>query len=214
MISIDFHLNCTNARRIRYLALHNGIAAGISATRIVSHGSLHFYPMQDTLARAPLALQIFDHLLLGGGGSNTPRLSRLLLVVEKNGKSVRKLVKNDNETILVNVSQRSKLIRSFSHFCLSKIILFFLVIFFQCIFFPAEIHWRRSNMNNRYPILNEVCRSAKRLSKLECGWDIPGRFNKCITPAHLGFSLKLVYRVIMCEKAESKNFRPVKATVF
>ena len=28
---------------------HNGTAAGSSATRIVSHGSLHFYPMQDTL---------------------------------------------------------------------------------------------------------------------------------------------------------------------
>ena len=38
----------------------------------------------------------------GGGGFEHPRLSRLLLVVEKNGKSVRKLVKNDYETISVN----------------------------------------------------------------------------------------------------------------
>ena len=29
--------------------VYNGTAAGSSATRIVSHGSLHFYPMQDTL---------------------------------------------------------------------------------------------------------------------------------------------------------------------
>ena len=30
-------------------SMHNGTEAGISGTRIVSHGSLHFYPMQDTL---------------------------------------------------------------------------------------------------------------------------------------------------------------------
>ena len=51
-----------------------------------------------TLTRAPLALQIFHHLL-GGGGGEHPRLFRLLLVVEKNGKNVRKIVKNDYKTI-------------------------------------------------------------------------------------------------------------------
>ena len=62
------------------------------------------------LTRAPLAIKIFHHLLGRGGGdwegwcSNTPRLSRLLLVVEKNGKNVRKLVNNDYETISVNFS--------------------------------------------------------------------------------------------------------------
>ena len=46
----------------------------------------------------------------GGGVSEHPlHLSRLLLVVEKNGKSVRKLVKNDYETISVKFSLRSKL---------------------------------------------------------------------------------------------------------
>ena len=45
----------------------------------------------------------------GGGVKHPPRLSRLLLVVEKNGKSVRKLVENDNETISVNFSLMSKL---------------------------------------------------------------------------------------------------------
>ena len=38
------------------------------------------------LTRAPLALQIFHHLLGGGGVRTSPRLSRLLLVVERNGK--------------------------------------------------------------------------------------------------------------------------------
>ena len=47
--------------------------------------------------------------LSGGIRTPLPRLSRLLLVVEKNGKGVRKLVKNDFETILVNFSLRSKL---------------------------------------------------------------------------------------------------------
>ena len=37
-----------------------------------------------SLTRAPLALQIFHHLI--GGSNTTPRLSLLLLVVEKNGK--------------------------------------------------------------------------------------------------------------------------------
>ena len=44
----------------------------------------------------------------GGGGRTPPRLSRLLLVVEKNGKIVRKFVKNNNENISVNFSVRSK----------------------------------------------------------------------------------------------------------
>ena len=35
-----------------------------------------------------------------------------------------------------------------------------------------------------------------------------------LTPAHLGFSSKLVRRVIMCAEADSENFRPVPATVF
>ena len=35
-----------------------------------------------------------------------------------------------------------------------------------------------------------------------------------IAPAHLGFSFKLVYGVLMCEKVESENFRPVEVTVF
>ena len=43
----------------------------------------------------------------GGGGFE--HLSRLLLVVEKNGNNVRKLVKNDYETISVNFSLKSKL---------------------------------------------------------------------------------------------------------
>ena len=43
-----------------------------------------------------------------GGGVEHPRLSRLLLVVEKNEKNVRKLVKNDYETISVNFSLMSK----------------------------------------------------------------------------------------------------------
>ena len=38
-----------------------------------------------------------------------PRLSQLLLVVKKNGKSFRKLVKDDYETISVNLSLMSKL---------------------------------------------------------------------------------------------------------
>ena len=54
------------------------------------------------LTRATLALQIFHHLL----GRD---LSRLLLVIEKNGKSVRKLIKNGYETISVKFSLRSKL---------------------------------------------------------------------------------------------------------
>ena len=66
-----------------------------------------------TLTSAPLALQIFHHYWGWGGVGGlvkTTRLSRLLLVVEKkNGKSVRKLVKNDDETISVNFSLRSKL---------------------------------------------------------------------------------------------------------
>ena len=37
-----------------------------------------------------------------GGGSTPSRLSLLLLVAEKNEKNVRKLVKNDYETISVN----------------------------------------------------------------------------------------------------------------
>ena len=53
------------------------------------------------LTHAPLALQIFHHLMGGGvehlQGNAFHRLSWLLLVVEKNGKSVRKLVKNDYE---------------------------------------------------------------------------------------------------------------------
>ena len=61
------------------------------------------------LTCAPLALQIFHHLLGRGGVFNYPRLSRLLLVIEKNGKSVRKLVKNDYETVSVNFSLQSKL---------------------------------------------------------------------------------------------------------
>ena len=64
--------------------------------------------MVNYKTRAPLALQI-SHYLLGGGGLNTPRLSRLLLVEEKNRKSVRKLVKNDYETISVKFSLSSKL---------------------------------------------------------------------------------------------------------
>ena len=35
-------------------ALHNGTAAGIRATRIVSHSSLHFCRMQDTFERVSL----------------------------------------------------------------------------------------------------------------------------------------------------------------
>ena len=35
-----------------------------------------------------------------------------------------------------------------------------------------------------------------------------------MTLAHFGFSLKLVYGVIICEKGESENFRPVEAAVF
>ena len=45
----------------------------------------------------------------GGGVFEHPRLSPLLSVAEKNEKSVRKLVKNDYETISVNFSLRSKL---------------------------------------------------------------------------------------------------------
>ena len=36
-----------------------------------------------------------------------PRLSRLLLVVEKNGKAFESSVKNDNETISVNFSRQN-----------------------------------------------------------------------------------------------------------
>ena len=60
------------------------------------------------LTRVPLALQIFHHLL-GGWTVNIPRLSRLLLVAEKNGKSIWKLVKNDYETISAKFLLRSKL---------------------------------------------------------------------------------------------------------
>ena len=51
-------------------------------------GSYRHFSALLTLTRTPLALQIFHHLLGGGGSntSNTPRLSRLLLVVEKNEK--------------------------------------------------------------------------------------------------------------------------------
>ena len=58
------------------------------------------------LTRAPLAL---DFPSPTGGCSTHPRLSRLLLVVEENGKSVRKFVKNDFVTITVNFSLKSKL---------------------------------------------------------------------------------------------------------
>ena len=64
------------------------------------------------LTRAQLALQIFYHLHFHPTytyGGVKKRLARLLLVVEKNGKNVRKLVKNDNETISVKFSLNSKL---------------------------------------------------------------------------------------------------------
>ena len=35
---------------------------------------------------------------------------------------------------------------------------------------PAEIHWRRSNNEQTGSYSNEICRSSKRLSKLECSW--------------------------------------------
>ena len=41
-------------------------------------------PAVRGLTRTPLALQIFHHLLGGGGFDTPPRLSRLLLVVYKN----------------------------------------------------------------------------------------------------------------------------------
>ena len=61
------------------------------------------------LTQAPLALQIFHHLLRGGGVRTLPRISRLLFVVEKNGEKRSKLFKNDNETISVNFSLEPKL---------------------------------------------------------------------------------------------------------
>ena len=55
----------------------------------------------------PTGLQIFHHLLGERVFEHpSPRLSRLLLVVEKNEKSVRKLVKNEYETISVNFPLR------------------------------------------------------------------------------------------------------------
>ena len=41
-----------------HCTVHNGTAAGSSATRILSHGSLHFYPMQDTLECVSLSHDI------------------------------------------------------------------------------------------------------------------------------------------------------------
>ena len=46
----------------------------------------------------------------GGGGVWTPRLSRLLLVVEKNGKKLRKLVKNDCGTIFSQFFAQVKIV--------------------------------------------------------------------------------------------------------
>ena len=56
-------------------------------------------PVSSLLTRAPLALQIFHHLLGGGGGVRT---SAPIGRIEKTEKSVRKLIKNDYETISVN----------------------------------------------------------------------------------------------------------------
>ena len=84
-----------------------------------AHLTIHLYPIRASFAprnvrgkltRAPLALQIFHHLLVGMFEHLPPPLSRLLLVVEKNEKkNIRKLVKNNYETISVNFSLRSKL---------------------------------------------------------------------------------------------------------
>ena len=59
------------------------------------------------LTRAPLALQLFQHLL-GGGIEHPPSISAPIVLREKR-KNDRKLVKNDNETILVKFSLKSKL---------------------------------------------------------------------------------------------------------
>ena len=60
------------------------------------------------LTRAPLALQIFHHLL-GGGGSNTPSISAPIGLREKRKQNVWKLVKNDFDIISVIFLQKSKL---------------------------------------------------------------------------------------------------------
>ena len=57
-------------------------------------------PIVHWYSRFSTTRGVFEHLL---------RLSRLLLVIEKNGKSVRKLAKNDYETISINFSLMSKL---------------------------------------------------------------------------------------------------------
>ena len=57
------------------------------------------------LTRAPLALQIFHHLLGGGGVVEHPlSISTPIGRREKRNKNVRKLVKNDYKTISVNFS--------------------------------------------------------------------------------------------------------------
>ena len=79
----------------------------------------------SSLTRAPLALQIFHHLLGGGGEcSNTPRLSRLLLVVEKNGKnrskSLQKLLRNYFSQFLAKVKILDPRAKKWSNFRVSR----------------------------------------------------------------------------------------------
>ena len=63
------------------------------------------------LTRAPLTLQIVNHLLGGGESSNTPPPPSISAPIgrREKRKNVRKLVKNDYETISVNFSFKSKL---------------------------------------------------------------------------------------------------------
>ena len=65
----------------------------------------------NALTRAPLALQVFHHLLGGGGGVvfEHPLYLGSYWSQRKTEKSVRKLVKNDYETNSVNFSLKSKL---------------------------------------------------------------------------------------------------------